>query len=133
MTFSADQMTPDAQALVSELLELRGQQITLIPNTTTGPAGRGRDYDDAAPRVAQTFALINKNLLDGREHSQMDRGTVRKFQFEMIGAPDTVVALGDSWEDDTAAYEVDSVDTTQPYQVKAIVIAFLKPSGHSFG
>lgn len=132
MTFSVDEMTEDAQALVAEVLELRGQQIVLVPNTTSGVAGRGKDYDDAPPRPAQTFALFNKGQLDGREHSQTDRSTVRKFQFEMIGAADAVVQLGDSWEDTTATYEVESVDTTQPYQVRAIVIAFLKPQGHSF-
>jgi hypothetical protein len=127
MTFTVDAMTADARELVAELLELRGQQIVIKPTVATGgQAGRGRDYDDATPLAAQTFALFNKGKLDGDDQGQADRGMVRRFQFEMIGAYDANVPLGGSWEDDTAAYEIESVDTTQPYQVKAIVVAFLK-------
>jgi hypothetical protein len=132
MAIPVDEMTADAVAAVSELLELRGQPIALVPatGTVTQKPGGGADYAAAAPRDPQVFAKFNKNALDGEEKAQTDQGTARKFQFEMIGAYDAVVELGDSWEDDAAKYQVDSVDRTQPYQVKAVVTAFLKTTGH---
>ncbi|MDP7703183.1 MULTISPECIES: hypothetical protein [unclassified Mycobacterium] len=130
----ADEMTGDARSLVAELLELRGQPIALTPVAAgAGAEGRGRDYAPAAPRPAQVFAKFKTSGLDGAEHSQTDRGTSRKFQFDMIGAYDAVIGEGDTWEDDAASYEVQVVDRTQPYQVKATVTAWLKVAGHSFG
>lgn len=135
MSAPVDGMTDDARAAVGELLALRGQPITLIPATGTVVAkpGGGKDYGPGPARAAQVFAKFNKHALDGVENAQTDRGTTRKYQFEMIGADDAVVAVGDHWEDYAAKYTVESVDNTQPYQVKAIVIAFLKESGHGFG
>lgn len=130
---ASDAMTADAIALVAELLELRGQPIVLTPVTGSGAEGRGRDYTPGTPRAAQVFAKFKTSGLDGAEHSQTDRGTSRKFQFDMIGAYDAVIGEGDTWEDDAATYEVQVVDRTQPYQVKATVTAFLKVAGHSFG
>lgn len=133
MSAPVDGMTADARAAVEELLCLRGQPITLIPATGTvvEKPGGGKDYGPAMPREPQVFAKFNKQKLDGVERSPTDRGTVRKFEFEMIGAPDAVIEVGDSWEDYAAQYTVQTVDNTQPYQVKAIVIAFLKVAGHS--
>lgn len=135
MSAPVDGMTDDARANVSELLSLRGQPIALIPatGTVTEKPGGGKDYASGAPRAAQIFAKFNKQALDGVENAQTDRGTTRKFQFEMIGAYDAVVVVGDHWEDYAAKYVVESVDNTQPYQVKAIVNAFLKTTGHGFG
>jgi hypothetical protein len=132
MSIAVDGMTDRARANVARLLELRGQPIALVPatGTVTPKPGGGADYGPAAPRDPQVFAKFNTNRLDGEEKAQTDQGTARKFQFEMIGAADAVVELGDSWEDDAAKYQVDSVDRTQPYQVKAVVTAFLKTTGH---
>jgi hypothetical protein len=135
MSAPVDGMTGDARAAVDKLLFLRGQPIVLIPATGTviEKPGGGKDYGPGVPRASQMFAKFNKQALDGVENAQTDRGTTRKFQFEMIGAFDAVVEVGDSWEDFAAKYTVESVDITQPYQVKAIVIAFLKLPGHGFG
>jgi hypothetical protein len=132
---AVDGMTARARATVAELLELRGQPIILIPATavaTEAPSG-GYNYSPAAARDPQVFAKFNTKALDGSEDSQTDRGQNRKFQFRMIGAYDTVIALGDSWEDDQASYTVETIDLTQPYQITAIVTAYLKVPGHSFG
>lgn len=128
-------MTADARAAVAELLTLRGQPIVLIPaaGAVTQKAGGGRDFAPGVARPAQVFAKFNTKALDGDERSQTDRGENRKFQFRMIGAYDATVELGDSWEDDVATYTVETVDITQPYQVTAIVTAYLKVQGHSFG
>lgn len=134
MSIAADGMTDRARENVDRLLELRGQPIALIPATgqvTVKPGGY-KDYAPAAPRPPQVFAKFNKNALDGQEHGQTDRGSVRQFIFEMIGAYDATVQLGDSWQDDAATYQVEMVDNTQPYQVKATVRATLKVQGHSF-
>ncbi|TDO18136.1 hypothetical protein EV580_1318 [Mycobacterium sp. BK086] len=135
MSAPVDGMTDDARAAVDELLTLRGQPISLIPATGTvvEKPGGGKDYTPGAPRDPQIFAKFNKQALDGVENAQTDRGTTRKFRYEMVGAHDAVIEVGDSWEDYAAKYVVDSVDNSQPYQIKAIVIAFLKVTGHSYG
>ncbi|TDL05451.1 hypothetical protein [Mycobacterium paragordonae] len=134
MAIPADLMTEDARDAIAELLELRGQPIALTPVAAgAGTEGRGRDYAAAAPRPAQVFAKFKTSGLDGAENAQTDRGTTRKFQFDMIGAYDAAIGEGDTWEDDAATYEVQVVDRTQPYQIKATVTAWLKVAGHSFG
>lgn len=135
MSAPVDGMTDDARANVGELLSLRGQPIVLIPatGTVTEKPGGGKDYAAGTPRAPQVFAKFNKQVLDGVENAQTDQGTTRKFQFEMIGAYDAVVEVGDSWEDFAAKYIVEMVDNTQPYQIKAVVVAFLKATGHGFG
>lgn len=135
MAVPVDAMTADARAAIAELLQLRGQPIILVPATGTVivKPGGGKDYTPGAPRDPQVFAKFNTKALDGVENAQTDRGTTRKFQFDLIGAHNAIVAAGDAWEDDTAKYVVDSVDNTQPYQVKATVTAFLKTVGHSYG
>ncbi len=128
-------MTGDARAVIAELLEQRGQQITLIPavGQVTDKPGGGKDYAAAAPRPAQTLALFNTTGTDARQDSTTDQGTTRQLRYHMIGAHDAVVEVGDAWEDAAAKYTVDSVDNAQPYQVRAVVTAFLKTFGHGFG
>jgi hypothetical protein len=132
-------MTDDARTAISELLDLRGQPITLIPGkgvVTEKPSG-GRDYGPAAPRDPQIFAMFQvSSAKTGRygkgfdaAEAGSDGGTVRKFVFNMIGGFDAVVAIGDTWEDDLAKYQVESVDYAVPYQVGAVVSAFLKVPG----
>jgi hypothetical protein len=144
MTAPADGMTDDARAAVSELLELRGQPITLIPGTgtvTEKPSG-GKDYGPGAPRDPQIFALFQVSSaatgrygrgFDATTSASADSGTVRKFQYSLIGAHDAVVQIGDSWEDGIAKYTVESVDYSAAYQVGALVVGFLKVTGHGFG
>jgi hypothetical protein len=131
MSAPVDGMTDDARANVNELLALRGQPIVLVPETgtVTEKPGGGKDYTAGVPRAPQVFAKFNKHVLDGVENAQSDKGTTRKYQWEMIGAYDAVIAVGDTWEDYAAKYTVESVDNTQPYQVTA----FLKVTGHGFG
>lgn len=135
MSAPIDGMTADARAAIDELLTLRGQPIALIPGTGTviEKPGGGRDYGPGTPRAPQVFAKFDKHPLDGVDKAQGDRGTTRKLEFEMIGAHDAVVQVGDHWEDYAASYTVDTVDNTRPYQIKAIVTAFLKTTGHGFG
>lgn len=135
MSAPVDGMTGDARAAVDELLALRGQSIVLIPATGTvvEKPGGGKDYAPGVPRDPQVFAKFNKEALDGVEQSSTDLGTIRRFREEMVGAYDAVVEVGDTWEDYSATYTVQSVDNTRPYQIKAIVISVLKVTGHSSG
>lgn len=135
MTAPVDGMTGDARTAVDELLTLRGQPISLIPGTGTvvDKPGGGKDYTSGPPRAPQVFAKFATKALDGVENTQTDKGTTRKFVFDLIGAHDAVVAVGDHWEDYAASYVVDAVDNTQPYQIKASVTAFLKTTGHGHG
>lgn len=135
MVVAVDAFTDPARRAVGELLRLRGQTITLIPavGSVTEKPGGGKDYAPAAPRAPQQFALFNTRGFDGRENAQTDQGLSRKFAFKLVGAWDAVVEVGDAWEDDIAKYQVDSIDRTKPYQIEALVVGFLKETGHSFG
>lgn len=131
MTVATDALTADGRALTAELLALRGQQIMLTPvGTATEKPGGGIDYGAATPRDPQTFAKFNTKGFDGRESAQTDQGLVRKFEFDLIGAHDAIMAVGDTWQDEQAKYIVETVDHTMPYQVKATVTAYLKVTGH---
>lgn len=134
----------DPAQLIADLLALRGKQITLIPavGVVTAKPGGGNDYGPDAARAPQTFVLFQVSSAEtGRlakgfaaaHASSSDGGTVRTFQYNLIGAADAVVHIGDAWEDDLASYIVESVDNTVPYMVGAVVTAFLKVQGHGFG
>ena len=135
MSVPVDKMTADARDLVTELLDLRGQPIVLTPaaGQATEKPGGGYDYSVTANRPEQVFAKFNTKAFDGSENSQTDQGLTRKFQYDLIGAYDAVVQIGDQWEDDVAKYVIETVDRTNPYQIKATVTAFLKVTGHGFG
>lgn len=135
MAVAEDQMTGDARGVVAELLELRGQPIALVPatGTVTEKPGGGKDYGPGAARAVQTFAVFIASGADARQDSSADQGTTRQVSFDMVGAFDAVVEVGDAWEDDAAKYTVGSVDNTKPYQVKAVGTAFLKVTGHGIG
>jgi hypothetical protein len=134
----------DPAQLIADLLQLRGQEIALIPavGAVTDKPGGGKDYGPTAARDPQTFVLFQVSSaetgrlgkgFDAASQSSSDKGTVRRFHYNMIGASDAVVELGDAWEDDLATYTVESVDTTLPFRVGAVATAYLKVQGHSFG
>ncbi|WP_048890658.1 hypothetical protein [Mycobacterium heckeshornense] len=135
MVVAEDAFTEPARRAVAELLRLRGRTITLVPavGVVAEKPGGGKDYAPAEPRSAQRFAVFNTGGFDGRENSQTDQGMTRKFQFKLVGSWDAVIEIGDAWEDDVAKYQIDSVDRTKPYQIEALVVGFLKETGHSFG
>lgn len=121
----------DPAQLVTDVLAVRGEPITLIPGTGTvieKPSG-GKDYGPGVPRSAQLFAKFN--VKPATEASQTDRGTTRRTEFQMVGSAAAIVELGDHWEDGLGKYTVESVERT-PFQVTLKVVAFLKTAGHSF-
>jgi hypothetical protein len=134
-------MTDEARAAVSELLELRGRSITLIPGrgTVVEKPGGGKDYTPSAPRSPQIFALFQVSStktgrvgkgFDATTSAASDNGIVRVFEYSMVGAYDAVVQVGDGWEDGLAKYQVESVDYSAAYQVGAVVTGFLKQPSH---
>lgn len=143
MAAPVDGMTAEARAAVTELLTARGRTITLTPavGVVTDKPGGGKDYAPAAPRPPQTFALFQvSSAHTGRvgkgfaaESRTAEGGTVRTFGYDMVGAYDAVVGIGDTWEDDVAKYTVESVDHSAAYQTGAYVVGFLKVTGHGFG
>lgn len=134
MPAATDALTPDGRANIAELLRLRGQPITLTPvGVAVDKPGGGKDYPPATPRIPQTFALFNTKGFDGRENSQTDQGVSRKFAYTLVGAHDAQIAIGDSWDDDVAAYTVESIDRGKPYMVQAVITAYVKGAGHGFG
>lgn len=134
MDIATDALTADGRALTAELLQLRGQPITLTTvGTPTVKPGGGKDYTGGVQRQPQTFSLFNSKGFDGRENSQTDQGMSRKFAYNLVGAWNAQIAVGDTWEDDAAKYVVETVDRGKPYLIQATVTGYLKEPGHGFG
>lgn len=121
----------DGRQLIADMLALRGQQIVLTPIVATGMPGGGKDYGPGTARAAQTFVVTNLGDADAREGAQADRGLVRKLRFQLVGVYNSAIEIGDTWDDDAASYTVESIDRTNPFNVVALVVGFLKETGHS--
>lgn len=60
---------------------------------------------------------------------------VRRFGYQLVGAWDAIVAIGDSWDDtldDNTVnhYHVDSIEPSDGYEVRANVTAFAQEPKH---
>lgn len=134
MAIATDTLTAEFRVHTAELLDLRGQPITLTTvGTPVSKPGGGKDYSGSVQRPPQVFALFNTKGFDGRENSQTDQGMSRKFAYNLVGAWDAQIAVGDTWEDDAAKYTVETVDRGKPYLIQATVVGYLKEPGHGFG
>jgi len=98
--------------------------IALTPGRGTAvetPSG-GYDYANGTQRAVQSFKLINSS---GDSNSANGDGLEAvKFQYILIGMPDSVVAVGDWWVDGPNRYVVTGILHRNGYQLKATVEAY---------
>lgn len=86
--------------------------------TVTG----GYDYANGTQRAVQKFKLINSS---GDSNSANGDGLEAvKFQYILIGMPNSVVAVGDWWIDGPNRYVVTGILHRNGYEVKATVEAY---------
>lgn len=117
-----------ARDAIVVMLGFKGAPITLVPqkgDPVLKPGG-GHDYGDPLPRVTQTFAVSKTAFFDGIEYSPNDEGQNRKRAYVLTGAHDAEIAIGDTWSDDEADYQVDTVDQSSGYKTTAGVTGWLK-------
>ena len=116
-----DMMTVSTAAFIADdpvsiaLTPGRGTAI----ETSTG----GYDYEDASPRDSEDFKLINSSG-DSNSANGGDGLEAVKFQYILIGMPDSAVAVGDWWVDGDNRYTVTGILHRNGYQVKATVESF---------
>jgi hypothetical protein len=137
MSSASDALVQAGKVAIGVLLDLSPDvaEIALIPakQAAAEGAGGGHRYSDATPRAPQLLKVSKVTGLDGREESQRDEGTNRKFNFEVVGPADAEIEIGDHWEDEIASYTIETVDRTTPYKISALAVGYLKTSGHSYG
>lgn len=98
--------------------------IVLTPGRGTAvetPSG-GIDYTAGTPRAVQTFKLINAS--GDTPPRSADGAEVRKFEYVIVGMPDSVVEPGDWWTDGPTRYTVTTILHRNGYEVKAAVEAY---------
>jgi hypothetical protein len=117
-----------AQAAIEILLKFKGTDIVLTPNKgeRVSKPGGGHDYVPPVDRDPQTFALSKTNAFDGIEFSPNDDGKNQKRAYVLTGRFDAVIAKGDTWSDDEADYQVDTLDQTSGFKTQATVTGWLK-------
>jgi hypothetical protein len=117
-----------AKAAIEVLLTFKGTNIVLTPTKGTRVAkpGGGHDFVPPADRAPQIFALSKTSAFDGIEFSPNDDGKNQKRAYVLTGRFDAVIAKGDTWEDDEAEYQVDTLDQTSGFKTQATVTGWLK-------
>lgn len=117
-----------ARDAIDILLQFKGTTITLIPSegTKIPKPGGGHDFADPVPREPQLFALSQTGVFDGIEFSPNDDGKNQKRAYVLTGRYDADIQRGDTWEDDEATYEVDTLNNTNGFKSQATVTGWLK-------
>lgn len=117
-----------ARQAIEVLLKFKGIEIVLTPNkgTRVRQPGGGHDFIPPGPRAVQLFALSKTSAFDGIEYSPNDDGKNQKRSYVLTGRHDAAIAKGDTWEDDEAEYQVDTLDQTSGFKTQATVTGWLK-------
>ena len=111
--------------------------IKLLPSRGTAiqTVSGGHDYGPPTARPAQTFRVSARSQGAGEQHSPTDGGKSVEFEYDLIGTYDSVVEIGDTW-DETAPdgssihYHVDVLKPSNGYEVCAVVSAYATQPQH---
>lgn len=111
--------------------------IVLMPSRGTkvqAPSG-GHNYGTPVARPLQYFRLARNPRPDGIQYSPTDGGESRKVSYTLVGAWDSIMAYGDTWDetmpDNTINhYHIDYVDASNSWERTAHVTAFSQEPTH---
>lgn len=88
--------------------------ITLTPRSDVWVAGSKKRVDQT-PRAEQVFKVI---WAPTTGIVSMSEGTTRRFDFVLVGAYNSVVAIGDHWLQSTQDNEIDYIFPFNGYEIK---------------
>ena len=118
---------PALRRAIVRLLEIDSRTISLIPQGKTEIANGGI-YDTVAQtsRAPQKFLLEAYNIYGYNTIADIGADGDFKRYYQMTGAWDAVVAIGDHWEDGDTKYRVISILPKNDYETRCLVIGFGK-------
>jgi hypothetical protein len=104
--------------------------VTLTPRVRTLTNGVAKWVTDT-PRVPQVMKLIMQSPAGGSIEQHTAQGTARRIDFTLLGAYDSLGAIGDYWEDaDGTHWEITAVIPDNGYERRFTVEANgTKPTG----
>lgn len=104
-------------------IDYKPTSIVLVPKTerVRTASGGWRD-EDATPRQAQTFRIIEQGARSVPAEIRTQDGKVRVVDFMLLGEHDAQVAVDDHWTgEDGRIWEVGDIMRPNGYEVRALV------------
>lgn len=117
----------DAQRAVTDaFIKADPTTIVLTPRVRGVLPDGTQGWVPGSPRVPQTFKL---SLLayDQRPIATV-AGVERRVDYHLIGRHDSLIGVGDTWQDDGTTYEVIAFTEGFDYERKALVYRHVPPS-----
>jgi PKD repeat protein len=99
--------------------------LALLPRVETRTAAAGKVRETGPARAAQTFRLVPQNTSSANSPGvvQTADGTQRKATHVLVGMPDAVMAVGDTWKVGSTRYEIMELLPDNGYERRARVMA----------
>lgn len=133
----ADIRLAELQFITQAFINEQPSTITLLPSRGTSaqqPSG-GHKYSPATARAPQTFRVSARGAGEGPVLAKTDGGRSVKYEYDLIGAFNATIEVGDTW-DDTAPdgsaihYKVEFVHPFNGYEVSAYVTSWATEPQH---
>jgi len=109
--------------LTNEFISCKPTVVTLIPVVKERTPAGGYRKADGAPRVPQTFRIIETGTEKTPPQVKLQDGTLREVAFWLLGDPGVIVAKDDHWEsEDGRQWRVADIVRSNIYEVRAVVV-----------
>ena len=96
--------------------------LTLIPRTTVPDGSGGRKKVTQAPRLPQTFTLIEPSDSGFQLPIATDSGQQYTVQYMLLGTVDAIMEAGDVFVWDGKEYKLEAIMPFNGYERRAVVI-----------
>lgn len=125
LTVHAPTPNPLLTAGTAEFIAAAPVLIALRPKVETKTAAGGKVRENGASRAAQTFRLIPQNSASANNPGVVRNadGVQRKATHVLLGMPDAVMAVGDTWTVGSVRYEILEILPDNGYERRARVMA----------
>jgi hypothetical protein len=102
--------------------------IALLRQTKVRKPSGGHDFPKL-PIAPQVFRFINQDI-GGGVTAGADDGTVRRFDYVLVGNHDADVQINDTWVDGQIQYKVDSIIPNNGWETRVHVTGFALEPEH---
>lgn len=127
------------QALVNALrkgtavsIGIDSHPIALVPHTRVKKPGGVWDLEEQPAREPQNFSVEpNASTLSGISGAaggvtSSEGAEVHKWSYEIVGAYDSVMAIGDTWTEGDTTYRITAIQPFSGYERRGVVAAIGK-------